>query len=90
MMISYMEIIKLFRCVFQKIVLFHVYYQIMCISTHTHTTPRTVANHAPLSMKFFRQEDWIGLPFPTPRNLRDPAIKPVSLACLHWKQILYY
>ena len=40
MMISYMEIIKLFRCVFQKIVLFHVYYQIMCISTHTHTQPQ--------------------------------------------------
>ena len=47
------------------------------------TTPMTVAHHAPLSMKFFRQEYSIGLPFPTAGTLPDPGIKPVSLACLH-------
>ena len=29
---------------------------------------------------FSRQEYWSGLPFPTPRNLPDPGIKPASLA----------
>ena len=29
-------------------------------------TPWTVANQAPLSMGFFRQEYWSGLPFPSP------------------------
>ena len=27
-----------------------------------------------------RQEDWSGLPFPTPGNLPDPRIKPGTLA----------
>ena len=42
----------------------------------------TVAQ-APLSMGFFRQESWSGLPFPTPGDLPDPGIKhstPVSAA----------
>jgi len=29
-------------------------------------------------MEFFRQEYWNGLPFPTPEDLLDPGIKPVS------------
>ena len=32
---------------------------------------------APLSMEFSRQEYWDGLPFPPPRDLPDPEIKPV-------------
>ena len=28
-------------------------------------------------MGFPRQEDWSGLPFPPPRDLPDPGIKPV-------------
>ena len=31
-------------------------------------------------MEFFRQEYWSGLPFPTPEDLPDPGIEPVSLA----------
>ena len=42
-------------------------------------TPRTVANQAPLSMGFPRQEYWSGLPFPTPVDLPDPRIEPTSL-----------
>ena len=38
----------------------------------------TVARQAPLSMGFSRQEYWNGLPFPTPGNLPDPGIEPMS------------
>ena len=41
--------------------------------------PWTVAHQAPLSMEFPRQEYWSGMPFPTPGDLADPGIKPVSL-----------
>ena len=43
-------------------------------------TPRTIAYQAPLSMGFSRQEDWSGLPFPSPENLLDRGIKPRSPA----------
>ena len=36
----------------------------------------TAARQAPLSMGFSRQEDWSGLPFPSPRDLPNPGIKP--------------
>ena len=42
--------------------------------------PWTVARQAPLSMGFPRQEYWIGFPFPSPGDLPDPGIKPVSPA----------
>ena len=32
----------------------------------------------PLSMEFFRQEYWNGLPFPSPEDLPHPKINPVS------------
>ena len=41
-------------------------------------TPWTVAHQAPPSLGFSRQEYWSGLPFPSPRDLPDPAIKPRS------------
>ena len=41
-------------------------------------TPWTVANQAPLSMGFCRQEYWSGQPFPSPGDLPDPEIKPGS------------
>ena len=40
----------------------------------------SVAHHAPLSMKFFWQKYWSGVPFPNPENLPDPGIEPMSLA----------
>ena len=40
--------------------------------------PWTVGCQAPLSMEFSRQDDWSGLPFPTPGDLTDPGIKPRS------------
>ena len=33
-----------------------------------------------LSMAFFRQEYWSGLPFPSPEGLPNPGIKPMALA----------
>ena len=43
-------------------------------------TPWTVAQKAPLSMGCSRQECWSRLPFPTPGDLPDPEIEPVSPA----------
>ena len=49
----------------------------MCL---TLASSGTVARQAPLSMAFFRQEYWSGLPFPPPGDLSDPETEPVSLA----------
>ena len=43
-------------------------------------TPWTVAHQAPPSMGFSREEYWSGVPFPSPRDLPDPGIKPRSPA----------
>ena len=40
----------------------------------------TIAHHAPLSMRFSRQEYWSGLLFPPPGNLPGPGIELVSPA----------
>ena len=40
----------------------------------------TGAHQAPLSMGFFRQEYWSGLPFPPPGDIPDPGIEPRSPA----------
>ena len=42
--------------------------------------PWILAHQAPLSMKFFRQEYWSGLPFLSPGDLPDPRIEPESPA----------
>ena len=52
-------------------------------------TAWTVAHQAPLSMKFFRQEYWSGLPFPSPGDLPDPGTETVSLASSHWQVASY-
>ena len=41
-------------------------------------TSWTVADQAPPSMEFSRQEYWSGLPFPSPGDLPDPGIEPGS------------
>ena len=41
-------------------------------------TPWTVAYQASPSMEFSRQEDWSGLPFPSPADLPDPKIYQLS------------
>ena len=37
-------------------------------------------SQAPLPMEFSRQEYWSGVPFPTPEDLSDPGMEPVSSA----------
>ena len=49
-----------------------------CVSLFA--TPRTAAFQGSLSMGFFRQEYWSGLPFPSPGDLPDPGIEPMSPA----------
>ena len=39
----------------------------------------TIAPQAPLSMGFSRQKYWSGLPCPSPGDLPDPGIEPMSL-----------
>ena len=39
-----------------------------------------MVHQAPLSMEFYRQEYWSGLPFPPPGHLPDSGIKPTSPA----------
>ena len=46
----------------------------------TLATTWIVAHQAPLSMGFPKQEYWSGLPFPSPGDLPDPGIKPMSHA----------
>ena len=40
----------------------------------------TVACQAPLSMEFFRQEYWNGLPYPPPGDLLEPGTEPQTPA----------
>ena len=47
-------------------------------SCPTLVTSWTVACQTPLSMGFSRQKYWSGLPFPSPRDLPEPGIKPAS------------
>ena len=47
-----------------------------------------IACQVPLSMGFFRQEYWSGLPFPIPRDLPDPEIEASSPCICRW--ILYH
>ena len=48
--------------------------------SHSVASPWTISCQAPLPMKFSRQEDWSGLPFPSPGNLPNPKIEPTSPA----------
>ena len=56
----------------------------VCVQLFSHVwlfmTPWTVAGQAPLSMGFFQERIWSGLPFPPPGNLSNPGIKPASHA----------
>ena len=46
--------------------------------TDSFVTPCTVAHQSSLSMRFYRHKCWSGLPFPSPGDLPDPGIQPVS------------
>ena len=42
--------------------------------------PMDLAYPSPLSLGFFSQEHWSSLPFPSPGDLSNPGIEPMSLA----------
>ena len=54
-------------------------------SCPTLCNPWALAHQAPLSMEFFRQKYWSGLPFPSPGDLPDPGIKPTYHASPDWQ-----
>ena len=49
-----------------------------CLSSNL--VDSTATCQPPLSMGFPRQEFWSGLPFPSPGDLPDPGMEPMSLA----------
>ena len=57
---------------------------VFCLVTQScptlNATPWTIAHQAPLSMGFFRQEYWSGLPCPALGDLPNPDIESVSPA----------
>ena len=57
----------------------HVLSQV-CMCALVSVIPWSVACQATLSMEYSRQEYRNGLPFPTPEDLPEPGLKPVSLA----------
>ena len=56
-------------------------YVCVCVLSYVQlfATSWTVACQALLPMEFPRQEYWSGLSFPTPEDIPNPGIKPVSL-----------
>ena len=51
----------------------------VCVLNRFSATLRTPACQTPLSMGFYRQEYWNGLPCPLPEDLPDPEIETASL-----------
>ena len=48
--------------------------------SNSFVTPQTVAHQAPLSMGISQQKCWSGLPFPSPGDLLDSGMEPMSPA----------
>ena len=60
----------------------HLKNEDVCKLSHVQlfVTSWTVIHQTPLSVEFSKQEDWSGLPFPSPRDLPGRGIKPMSPA----------
>ena len=73
-----------------KVCILYVFWKykpiLCCLSYFRHVwlfeTPWTVARQASLSIGVSRQEYWSGLPFPSPGDLPNPGIEPMSLKSL--------
>ena len=61
--------------------LYHIHSTVVCVLSCVQlcVTLWTVAHQAPLSIRFYRQEYLEWGPFPPPKDLPDPGIKPASL-----------
>ena len=53
-------------------------------------TPWTIAHKAPLSMGFFREEYWSGLPCHPPGDLPNPEMEPESHVSCIGRWVLYH
>ena len=63
-------------CIFKKI---PCHFETVCVYSVVSLQPHGLKPaQASLSMEFTRQEYWSGLPLPTPGDLPDPEIEPVS------------
>ena len=59
-----------------------VFISCVCVLSHSAASSSLqphVAHKAPLPVRFSRQDDWSGLPFPLPGDLPDLGIEPTSL-----------
>ena len=56
---------------------------VVCVKS-PQTCSSLCAHRAPLSMGFSRQGCWSGLPFPSPGNLPNPGVKPMSPVYSAW------
>ena len=52
----------------------------LSVMFNSYVTPWIVVHQASLPMGFLRQEYWMGLPLPSPGDLPNPGIEPVSPA----------
>ena len=50
----------------------------LCSVASDCAAPWTVVHQASLPMEFSKQKYWSGMPFPTPGDLPDPGIEPMS------------
>ena len=55
-----------------------LFFLIFFFMSDSFATPWTVSHQVSLSTGFPRQEYWSGLPFPSPRDLPNPEMEPVS------------
>ena len=93
----YVIYICIYVCVYIYIYILHIYthkhYCCCCLVAKSCLTSAAIVHQAPLSMEFPRQEYWSRLPFPSPGDLPDPGIEPMSLASLAFcigMQILFH
>ena len=71
-------------CLYTYFSIIYVDHACVCVLSHCSSVQLfvaswTIACQAPLSIGFSRQEHWSGLPCPSPGDLLDPVIEPVSL-----------
>ena len=84
-------------CVYIYIYIYTHYIYVLCARAQSFfMTLWTVANQAPLSIGFSKQEYWSGLPCPPPGDLPNPGTEPMSpalqvdsLLLSHWESPIY-
>ena len=84
-------------CVYIYIYIYIHYIYVLCAHAQSlFMTLWTVANQAPLSTGFSKQEYWSGLPCPPPGDLPNPGTEPMSpalqvdsLLLSYWESPIY-